>query len=350
MSRNEQVVEGPLKGYHHETYVFPLPSSGGAAGQVRLKCREPRKGLLWFDRRCFDSEDALIRALAGHVTRIPEIIDVEGFGLQRFIEGRTLGFYFRSGEAIPFRYVDQLMQLFGELIAVQPDMLSVARRCDMEDRPENRDTSGFLERLILFTEERVFREHLDNYGTLFEALRVPSDGLDRLRKRVSGLSRRPFCLLHGDLHRENFVIDEHDQLWAIDWELAMFGDPLYDLASHLYLMRYPPSQAMAVARRWQDAVEAVRGGSSKGWEEDLPRLLDFKRAQSVYTDVIRAALTLGADPDPDSSLNTARKLQNVLARAEEPLDIESVPTVWQVQSALVAWRRTRRADPTWSAS
>ncbi|WP_455351002.1 phosphotransferase [Streptomyces sp. SYSU K217416] len=345
LSRNEPALEGPLKGYHHETYVFPLPSdTGTGGGQVRWKCREPRKGLLWFDRRCFDSEDALIRALAGHVTRIPDIIDVDDFGLQRFIEGRTLGYYFTSGEAIPLRYVEQLLALVSELTVIQPDMLPIARSCAKEDRPDNGDTAGFLERLIHFTEERVYRAHLSDYGALFHALGVPSDGLERLRRRVAGLSPRPFCLLHGDLHRENFVIDERDQLWTIDWELAMFGDPLYDLATHLYLMRYPAAQSAEVSRRWRDAVEAVRSGSSRGWEEDLPRLLDFKSVQSVYTDVIRSALTLSAEPErePERAFDAARRLHRVLARAEAPLEMAAVPSVWQVEAALLAWRRDRR--------
>ncbi|MFE2848099.1 hypothetical protein ACFXKS_32070 [Streptomyces scopuliridis] len=42
-------------------------------------------------------------------------------------------------------------------------------------------------------------------------------------------------------------------------------------------------------------MERARAGSSYGWEDDLPLLLAYKRVQSVYTDVIRTALLLGAE-------------------------------------------------------
>lgn len=69
----------------------------------------------------------------------------------------------------------------------------------------------------------------------------------------------------------------------------MLGDPLYDLATHLYLMRFPADQHRRVIRDWCRVVEHIRPGSSRGWEHDLPLILDFKRAQSVFTDVIRVS-------------------------------------------------------------
>ena len=77
-------IEGPLKGHHHEAYAVPLPGGG------RAKYREPREGLLWFDRRCFALEEELLLDLQGRVTRIPEVLDY-GVLLQRFVEGTTLG-------------------------------------------------------------------------------------------------------------------------------------------------------------------------------------------------------------------------------------------------------------------
>lgn len=344
VSGNVNVVEGPLQGYHHETYVFPLPGGAETAEQVRWKCREPRSNLLWFDRRCFASEEQLLQALQGHIRDIPDIIQAGPVGLQRFIEGETLGSLYGSGRLIPPSVFGQIVSLFKQLVAVRPEVLTVERRCALRDRATDRDTSGFLERLICFTEERVYQENLGAFAGLFGELGLDGDSFKRLRKRVSGLAERPFCLLHADLHRENFVIDPEGRLWTIDWELAMFGDPLYDLATHLYLMRYPEPQERLMAQQWCAAVEEVTPGSSARWEEDLPKLLDYKRVQSVFTDVIRMSLSLGAGSETEEGLLTRAggKIQKVLTAAAEPLELKTVPSMGQIVAALVRWRREHK--------
>ncbi|TXS35159.1 hypothetical protein EAO77_37600 [Streptomyces sp. t39] len=341
LSAGEALIEGPLQGYHHETYAFPLPGAGGGAGSVRWKCREPRDGILWFDRRWFASEGALIRALAGRVTSVPEIMLVDGIGLQRFIEGTTLGAYGGPGSAVAERHLCQLERLFGELAAIGPGALRVESTGPGDAAVGDGDSAGFAAELLRFTEEQVRLAHLPRYGELFRALGVPEDGLTRLARRMRSLTARPFCLLHGDLHRENVVVDGHDRLWTIDWELAAFGDPLYDLATHLHLMRYPARQEAAVAQRWRDAVERARPGSSAGWREDLPRLLAYKRVQSVYTDVVRAGIGTGRGPlDLPTLCDTAYKLESVLGRAAAVLGMRRAPGVREIAAVLLRRRRT----------
>ncbi|MER5222315.1 phosphotransferase [Streptomyces flaveus] len=356
------VVEGPLQGYHHETYVFPLPDEAEGLRQVRWKCREPRSGALWFDRRCFASEEDLIGALQGRITAIPEIFQAGTVRLQRFIEGETLGWYHKAGQAIPQDAFDRIVELFQQLVHVTPDKLLAKRTCEPEDRAKNGDTSGFLEGLIRFTEKRVYKEKGKDFAGLFSELGVNGDSFEHLRKQVSGLNKRPFCLLHADLHRENFILDREGLLWAIDWELAMLGDPLYDLATHLYLMRYPKHQEDQMVERWCEVVEKVRTGSSAGWKEDLPKLLNYKKAQSVFTDVIRESLSLdlppepsglhgpfeslehlGADqePDPIRLSQAGIKVHDVLTAAADPLGLETVPNPQKIKGALAQWYRNR---------
>lgn len=338
LSGDVSAVEGPLHGYHHETYVCPLPGGTGKGERVRWKCREPRPGLLWFDRRCFASEEELLRALDGRIDGIPDLIQVGPTRLQRFIEGKTLGALYGSGSEIPPRLTGQIVSLFGQLAQVRSGSLTVDRTCTSADRSPEGDCDGFLERLILFTQERVYRRNMPEFEGLFHALRLYDISFWDLRKQVSKLTDRPFCLLHADLHRENFVVDCEERIWTIDWELAMFGDPLYDLATHLYLMRYPEDQASRLTERWCEAVESVTPGSSAGWEADLPRLLAYKRAQSVFTDVIRTALSLTEERTVDTGIfaQAGDRLHKVLSAATEPLGTD-VPSVDRVSTALEEW-------------
>ncbi|MET8825766.1 phosphotransferase [Streptomyces sp. NPDC004610] len=345
MSGDPNAVVGPLRGYHHETYVLPLPEGQGPLGAGRWKCREPRSGLMWFDRRCFRSEEQLLKGLAGRIDRIPDILDVGEFGLQRFVEGVTLGALYPSGQAVPDRLTGQVLELFEQLAGVTPRTLTVPRRCRRPDRPEDGDSAAFLERLITFAETHVHADNLPVFGQLFADLGLDGGAFVSLRAHVSGLKERPFCLLHADLHRENFIVDDQERLWTIDWELAMLGDPLYDLATHLYLMRYPPEQQERITKGWRETVERVRPGSAHGLAEDLPLLIDFKRAQSVFTDVIRVALSLdpGADPRGLRRVRAGWKLYKILLAAAEPLGLRSVPSPWRIVAALTKWRAARPA-------
>ncbi|NEB11819.1 phosphotransferase [Streptomyces coelicoflavus] len=349
VSGDARTVEGPLRGYHHETYVVPLPAAAGeagAAGSARWKCREPRSGLLWFDRRCFVSEERLLSALHGRITHVPDVFEFEGLHLQRFIEGRTLGMLHGAGRVVPPELVRQLVRLFGETAAVTWQTLPVERLCHPEDRPADGDSDGFMERLVCFTERRVYEDNLPRFGSLFAGLGLDDDGFTRLRKHVAGLRERPFCLLHADLHRENLIVDAERRLWTIDWELAMVGDPLYELATHLHLMRYPSRQLRQVVAGWRQAVEAARPGGTYGWRQDLDLLLGYKRAQSVFTDVVREAVSLGRaarSPGPGVALAAAR-LHGVLSAAAPPLGLESVPGPAEIGTALVRWGRAQPRD------
>ncbi|MER6035529.1 aminoglycoside phosphotransferase family protein [Streptomyces sp. NPDC001835] len=341
VSGDESVVEGPLHGYHHETYVFPLLGEMGRVRPGRWKCREPRADLLWFDRRCFVSEEQLLQSLAGRIRGIPEIVEVGGLGLMRFIEGRTLGSVCSSGSPVPAVYRRQIIDLFEQLVTMAPASISAGRRCEPDDRPDDGDTEGFLERLVHFTEHQVYQHNLDRFETLFSELGLGEDSFKHLRKHVSGLTERPFCLLHADLHRENFIVDPGRRLWTIDWELAMVGDPLYDLATHLHLMRYPDRQARGMAEQWRTTVERVRPGSANGWRQDLNRLIGYKRAQSVFTDVIRAALSLDTPANAGwrHVVPVALKLRAILAEAARPLGLEALPGPHRVVTALGRWCR-----------
>ena len=337
VSDDSSVVMGPLKGYHHETYVLALPN-----GRQTVKFREPRAEILWFDRRCFRSEEDLLRALNGSVTRIPDIHDVAGMGMQGFIEGRTLGTRPWAGRRVSDPVFDQIVHLFQEMTRITPDrLLGVKRRCKEEDRPENGDTTGFLERLIIFTEKHVYAKNHDGFAVLFGELGVDGNAFTQIRESAKGMRQRPFCLLHADLHRKNFILDPHGQLWTIDWELAMLGDPLYDLATHLYLMRYPADQERRMTQEWLRVVERIRPGGTEGWESDLPLLLDFKRVQSVFTDVIRTSLSLcdGTGFNWAALPWAALKLQRILGNAAGPLGLEGAPSHAQIMGALIRWYR-----------
>jgi hypothetical protein len=111
-------------------------------------------------------------------------------------------------------------------------------------------------------------------------------------------------------------------------------------------MNYPAEQEAEAIACWRRAVEASRPGCLNGWEHDLPLHLDYKRAQSVYTDVIRAALGLAGEQSSSTAcLAAAEKIRPVLARAEEALGLPHVPDLEDVARVMRTWCATTPEPP-----
>jgi hypothetical protein len=334
-------VDGPLQGYHREWYVV-RPGDELADDMGRLKVGEPREGIRWFDRRYFGSEEELLLRLPGHhVPRVPPVrrLGSHGPAVFGFIEGDPLNELAPAGTPLKERYVDQIMEVFGALSGVRA--ADAARWGIGTLRGEPAEDSGrFLEDLIAFTRDEVHAPMLPEFGELFDRLGVSADVLGReswLASEAKRMTRRPFCLLHGDLHRANFIVDADDSLWTIDWELAAVGDPLYDLATHLHLMRYPADQEREVEERWRAAAGERLPGADAGFDADLPRYRAYKCVQSVYTDVVRHAVKVrdcGTPGEREAQLHhSAKVVEDALRRAGDRLGTASVPGPWAVEHA-----------------
>jgi hypothetical protein len=135
---------------------------------------------------------------------------------------------------------------------------------------------------------------------------------------------------------------------AVDWELATFGDPLYDLATHLIRMRYPHSQHAFVVEAWLKAVEPIFPAAAEGLDKDLQHYIDFERAQSVFPDVIRAArflhpLSQQSGTDNAYLEEAVSAIQGSLQVGATALGLHHLPDSATVRDALHEWQAAFRA-------
>jgi dihydroneopterin aldolase len=329
-------ASGPEKllGGHHRSWQVRRGSPGpGGAPAPLIKTGIPHRGVPRFDPRCVLDEDGLLRELGRRgLPRIPRAHrSARGLQNHDYIEGIALSRLKPPGTRLTARQLDDLIELFTHLATVTPGRLALLHSCPPAHRP--RTSADFLRALLRFTRERVYRRNSPRFPGLLTALGVgprilAEDG--PLARSADRLTDRPFCLLHGDLHRDNLIVAAGDgALWTIDWELALLGDPLYDLATHLHLMRYPRAQERVLLGRWAAAMEAVRPGASAGMSRDLTRYLHYKRVQSVVTDGIRNAQAVSQAPPERLAgqlADTGRQLSRALQNAAVPLGLARVPS------------------------
>ena len=335
------IVDGPLKGHHHEAYAVRLSADSPLKSRFDwLKLREPRPDIFWYDSRCFQSEEALLDVLREHrVPRIPEVLPVaEKVSVHSFIVGETLGALTPDSKRVDDRHLGQIGELFQELAVIDVRAFEgLERVCGQEGMSRSGDSSGFLSGLVKHNIKTVHTSQKGRYDRLFHDLGVPDNALADFAAGLVQLTSRPYQLLHGDLHRENFIIDGSCDLWTIDWELARIGDPLYDLATHLHLMRYPEDQEGEMVRQWQNSVGSVRPEAVKGADADLPHYLAYKRIQSVYTDIIRAVGPVWRPPDEAASVRAAQSVRRALLAATEPLRLGRVLPAEKIASILACF-------------
>jgi hypothetical protein len=325
-----------FRGHHNINHILPLGIGlallVGALPFTRAKFRVPLETVEVVPR-IWPREGDVLRVVSRHLREVPRCLaDFGDSSLHAFRAGRAL-----SEENPDGRINEDLMRSFAEFFvrAAQIPVAEVPPRPD--DWPDGGDSDGFLHWLADFTETRVHRVNRERFGSLFDDVLIPEDAMAAFKRNHTGLTSRPFRLLHTDVHRANIVL-RNNQLAVIDWELAIYGDPLHELATHLVRMGYDKQERDRMTRLWAEAMErAGHGDLTAGLDDDLPVYVAFEYAQSVFPDVMRAALGLPERPDDAQFREAAQRICVAIGLAREPLRLMDVPDLARTEKALRRW-------------
>jgi aminoglycoside phosphotransferase (APT) family kinase protein len=125
------------------------------------------------------------------------------------------------------------------------------------------------------------------------------------------------ALLHGDLNPWNLVRrDDERALTLIDWELALVGDPLYDLVRHMHLTPTRPEIRDRMFRRWERRLSPQH---TKDWREDWRVYRWIEIVRSAYIDLDR--LVTGASLDAPNVRRALESYEMTLAAATGSLGL-----------------------------
>ncbi|WP_406130498.1 phosphotransferase [Streptomyces canus] len=108
--------------------------------------------------------------------------------------------------------------------------------------------------------------------------------LEQILRRHTVTPRRA-VLLHGDLNPWNMIRREDGSgLTLIDWEMAMVGDPLYDLVRHMHLTPTLPEIRTRMFDRWSQLLPE---DCTRGWNLDWRVYRWIETVRSAYVDLDR---------------------------------------------------------------
>ncbi|MFH8497858.1 phosphotransferase family protein [Streptomyces coeruleorubidus] len=339
-----------VSGHHNTNLVLPLGTSLAfllrqRSGDVLAKFRTPRQAVEVVPR-LWRRESELLRALDGRVRHVPRCLaDFGEWSLHEYLPGPTLAEVAPAGQRIGPDRLAALAGFFAELAGVPGEDLPPLP----VDWPDDGDSEGFLRWLAGFTEQRVHQANRPRFGMLFDAVGIPRDAVERFLDTLRTPVQRPFALLHTDVHRANVLVlpgADGERLAVIDWELALYGDPLHDLATHLVRMDYAKEEREVMIDLWTQAMRSTgHGEMTADLDRGLRAYRDFEYVQSLYPDVMRAALYLPECPAEPELSEAADRVCRALRRAWQPLKLTGDPREeGEVREAL---RRWHAADREW---
>lgn len=227
------------------------------------------------------AEADVLAALGPYLDPIPHVRHVNtepAFQIHDFVHGQVVDAFAPRGARLPGRILTDIIAFFGGLLAVPVAALPAPPA----GWPPDGDTAAFAHRLSDVT-ATVHATYRDTYGRLFTDFGIPDDPLAPVLAHWPELAPRPFRLVHADIHRKN-LIDTGQRTVFLDWELALLGDPLYDLAVHLHKMAYQPDEHDTLVRGWLATAPA---DCSANWAADLDRYLTHERIKSAIVDSVR---------------------------------------------------------------
>jgi aminoglycoside phosphotransferase (APT) family kinase protein len=296
--------------------------------------------------RTWQDESELLNAICGVLPHVPRCLAKhEDVVVLSYVEGVPLSSICPNGTPLDSDIITALAGLLADMTQVPRQILPPLPAYWPRS---SRNSRAFLRALAYAAEEQIRRRNWDKFGGLFAMLGIPDDAMVRFADRVPTLVKRPFSLLHTDLHRDNVIVSYHGDppLICVDWELATYGDPLHDLATHLVRMQYAEHQWSEAVEAWRKVMGERRANAVEGLDRDLKHYVAFERAQSVYPDVMRAAVSL-ADSFDQRDLDAATQaVHRALVAAEEPLRLKRVPNEREIERILFRWNASHGFRPS----
>ncbi len=126
--------------------------------------------------------------------------------------------------------------------------------------------------------------------------------------------------------------DDDLALTLIDWELALVGDPLYELVRHMHLTPTRPEIRDRMFRRWESRLPAR---FTRDWQQDWRVYRWIEIVRSAYVDLDR--LVTGTSLDAPNVRRAVESYAMTLAAATASLGLSSRRRTAPALPRTLAW-------------
>ena len=318
--RQAQTHAAPDAGYYHHNIRADTPEGPVI---IRIPIREADV----MDLRLWD-EPAILAAVGAHLDTIPRLVytsEQPAFQVHSFIDGVLLNDITPRGTPVPPHVLGDITELFVSLARIPSDQLPERP----PTWPASGDTTGFARRLA-DDSRRVYETNRAAHARLYQRLAIPADPFAPVDDQWARLAERPFVCVHSDVHRKNIILSR-GRSHFLDWELALYGDPVYDLAVHLHKTSYLPHESSELVALWRTAMPSSH---TCNFEADIATYLCHEQIKSALVDAVRYAQAFAGAPAPYPREILVTKLADMLTVAREHWGISNPVDKLEIAEAM----------------
>ncbi len=309
----------PVSGFYHDNY---LVQRDGVIYVVRVnrKLDEPD-----VEPRMY-AEAAVLAALRNADIAAPDIFhdsSEHGFTVISYLPGQRIADLYPPGTQVPDSLIEFIGSTMSKLYRVERETLGTMLRQSPWPRAAGED--AFLPSLLSWLTKVYESASVAEKGCM-RAVGLPTNPFDDRRFSLDNI-QRAFRLCHGDLQRENILAAPGELYSLLDWEMAVWGDPLWDVASHMHRAAYPPDQEQSALQRLLGSCP--NGTSSASDHHAYDVYLKVEQYRSLVLDCARNLRVGGAWNDITRAREVARYHRKLVKAGIERLSQAEVLSVFE---------------------
>ena len=179
---------------------------------------------------CLIPESEVIEILQKYDIQVPKLVyKNDECNIQEYISGDVLSDVYEDYTDIDRNIIDQIIEQICYMSKLQDEELQHYSKWE--------DNKLFFKFQCKNT-ENVFLSYYNELSELYEEFNIHKDIMEQIYNKINKIdNNRKMSVIHGDRNKKNVVLN-NGRVFYIDWEQACMGDIAYDIAFHIYQMKY----------------------------------------------------------------------------------------------------------------